>query len=184
MSETPASYEVATHAPKTPPVNAGDGRTWFVSFSEDQRGLGRWSGPHSSQREAMEAANELEHLGFASHVWSETEQEREQCDRRQAAAIERYLEKLQRMRAALIGRCIGEGMAHDAITDGLPGVWPGFDVFDGVDLSCNSIEPDTEAWRVAERSARYSFARCYAKLAAQTQSHATTDEAAAGHGMD
>lgn len=184
MRNSQASGVTMADAANTPPDNAGNGRTWFVSFAEDQRGLGRWSGPHLSQREAIEAANELERLGFASHIWSGAREKRDQSDRRQAAEMERYRAKLQRMKAALIGRCIGEGMAENAITEGQTDDWPGFDVFDGVDLSMYSIEPDTEAWRVAGQSARYSFARCYAKLAAQTQSHDTTDKRPAGTVMD
>jgi len=144
-------------APMPTADDAPLGLVWFVSFGGDQRGNGRWSGPHATKAEAEADAGRLARLGYAPDVWSESDEQRAEKAEQQRLAIDRHQAKLLRVRAVHLGTRIGEGMAAHAITDQDAPSWPGFDPQDCATLFVAGIQPGSDAWAIAERAARLAF---------------------------
>jgi hypothetical protein len=154
------------------------GLVWFVSFAGDQRGLGRWSGPHDTEAEAEAEAKRLARLGYDPAVWSETDEQRAEKAEQERLALDRHQAKLLRIRAVHLGTRIGEGMAAHAITEGEPGTWQGFDALDCATVFDGGIKPGSDAWGVAERAARLAFDRAMSQHERPSESadDAATDD--------
>lgn len=58
---------------------------------------------------------------------------------------------------AALGTQIGRAIARDVLAEDMPRAWTGLDAQDGDRLIAAGIQPDTDAWAVAEQAAREAY---------------------------